>query len=178
MAVDFELEAPKVSASLMSRYSRDQLYEEVWTEPVWTVAERYKVSDVAWQRTVESFVSQLLTGATGISWRPINQSSPARSCPTSKLFRTCRGGGEGAYIGRNHSDSSKHPVIGFERNDTQRSLPESTNKHGKFLRWRKASQVKGPISCSKEELQQGKPPGGGDCRIWLHCIEPMTSSMP
>ncbi len=43
---DSEQGVPKVLASLMSRYSRDQLYEEVWTDPLWTLAKKYGISDV------------------------------------------------------------------------------------------------------------------------------------
>jgi len=32
---------------LMSRYNREQIYDEIWSEPIQHVAKRYKVSDVA-----------------------------------------------------------------------------------------------------------------------------------
>jgi hypothetical protein len=48
---DSNQELPRVLASLVSRYDRVHLFEEVWTSPVRTVAKRYKVSDVALLKT-------------------------------------------------------------------------------------------------------------------------------
>jgi hypothetical protein len=42
---------PKVSASLISRYKREQLYEEIWKSPMRNVAKEYGVSDVALAKT-------------------------------------------------------------------------------------------------------------------------------
>jgi len=48
---DSNQELPQVLASLVSRYDRVHLFEEVWTSPVRTVAKRYNVSDVALLKT-------------------------------------------------------------------------------------------------------------------------------
>jgi hypothetical protein len=41
------VQKPLVSASLMARYNREELYEKVWTTPVRILAREYGVSDVA-----------------------------------------------------------------------------------------------------------------------------------
>ena len=41
------------------RYEREKLYDEVWAEPVQTVARRYGVSDVALRKTCEKLAVPL-----------------------------------------------------------------------------------------------------------------------
>lgn len=40
-----------MSSSLMARYNREDLYEQVWTEPMTKLAKQYEVSDVALAKT-------------------------------------------------------------------------------------------------------------------------------
>jgi hypothetical protein len=42
---------PEVSANLMSRYDRERLHDEVWSQPTREVAARYRISDVALGKT-------------------------------------------------------------------------------------------------------------------------------
>jgi hypothetical protein len=46
-----ELGRPKVWASLISRYNRERLYEDIWKSPMKDVAKKYGVSDVALGKT-------------------------------------------------------------------------------------------------------------------------------
>lgn len=40
-----------VPYGLLARFNRGQLYEEVWSQPMWKLAPKYKVSDVALAKT-------------------------------------------------------------------------------------------------------------------------------
>jgi len=40
-----------ISYRLLSRFNRERLYEEVWSEPMWNLASKYGVSDVALAKT-------------------------------------------------------------------------------------------------------------------------------
>ena len=40
-----------VPYGLLARFNRDQLHEEVWSQPMWKLAPKYKVSDVALAKT-------------------------------------------------------------------------------------------------------------------------------
>jgi hypothetical protein len=59
---------------LASRYNREKIYEEIWSEPIQHVAKRYKISDVGLAKVCRKLNIHVQVVVIGPSRRLVNQS--------------------------------------------------------------------------------------------------------